>query len=99
MVALNLLMAGVLGACLLVIWNARHSLGLLVFATVISGAVGGVGIPFFAVLAAITVTVTDRNANKPPRQHGRLMAMVLRHFRGRPDPASVDGSEISPVQV
>lgn len=85
-VVLNLAMAGVMAGCLLVIWNARHSIGLLVLATVFSVAIGGVVIPFFAIAAAITVTVTDRRAHKPARQHSKAAAAVLRHFRGRPDP-------------
>ena len=84
MVALNLVMTGVLAGCLLVIWNARRSAGLLCFASLFSLAIGGVVIPLFAILAAITVTVTDRNQAKPPRVHGRVMTRVLRHFRGRP---------------
>ncbi|MGN6693643.1 MAG: hypothetical protein ACTHN0_05650 [Aquihabitans sp.] len=86
-VALNLLMAGVAAGCLLVVWNARRNVGLVVFALLFSGSVAGVYVPFFAVMAAITVTVSDRNAGKPPRQHGRAMTRILRHFRGRPDPA------------
>ncbi len=85
-IGLNLLMAGVLAASLAVIWNARRSRNLMAFALLFSGAAGGVYVPFFAVMAAITVTVTDRRAGRPPTEHGRAMTAILRHFRGRPDP-------------
>lgn len=83
---LNLAMLGVLAGCLVVIWNARHSVGLMVFANLFSIALGGVVIPIFAIAAAITITVTDRRAHQPPREHSMVVAVVLRHFRGRPDP-------------
>lgn len=85
-IGLNLLMVGVLVGCLRIVWKARESTGLVVFAGIFSGAVAGVFVPLFAILAAITVTVTDRRAARPPREHGRMMTRVLRHFRGRPDP-------------
>lgn len=93
-IGLNLLTTAVLAASLLVIWNARRSKNLLAFALLFAAVIGGVYIPFFAVLAALTVTVTDRRAGHPPMEHGRAMTAILRHFRGRPHPV-VAAPEVS----
>lgn len=86
-VVLNLVTVTVLAGCLLVIWRARRSVGLLAFAGLFSLVIGGVMIPIFAIAAAITVTVSDRRSDRPERVHSRPLAAVLRHFRGRPTPA------------